>query len=113
MTGVLRSVRRLVVPMLGVASPLGAQQPTAPKYDPADYEHSSADIPMRDGLKLHVEIFAPKSQREPLPFLFERTPYGVASSGGRLTGGYSDLAEEGYIFVFQDIRGRDKSRGRV
>ena len=66
---------------------------------------------MRDGLKLHVEIFWPKDATEPLPFLFERTPYGVEGSGGRLTTGYSDLAEEGYIFVFQDIRGRYKSEG--
>ena len=31
--------------------------------------------------------------------------------GGRLTRGYSDLADDGYIFVFQDIRGRYKSEG--
>ncbi|MEO5814319.1 MAG: CocE/NonD family hydrolase [Gemmatimonadaceae bacterium] len=83
----------------------------AQKYDPKSYEHSSADVPMRDGLKLHVEIYWPKDATAPLPFLFERTPYGVAGSAGRLTGGYSDLAEEGYIFVFQDIRGRYKSEG--
>ena len=87
-----------------------AQQPE-PKYDPATYQHSSADIPMRDGLKLHVEIFWPANAQEPLPFLFQRTPYGVAGSAGRLTTGYSDLAEQGYIFVFQDIRGRYRSEG--
>ncbi|MEO8337271.1 MAG: CocE/NonD family hydrolase, partial [bacterium] len=83
----------------------------AQKYDPKTYEHSSADIPMRDGLKLHVEIYWPKDAREPLPFLFERTPYGVGEWAGRLSAGYSDLAEEGYIFVFEDIRGRYKSEG--
>ena len=88
----------------------GAQQP-ATRYDPATYQHSSADIPMRDGLKLHVEIFSPAGAQESLPFLFERTPYGVAGSSGRLTTGYADLAEEGYIFVFQDIRGRYRSEG--
>jgi uncharacterized protein len=91
--------------------PLAAQQPVTAAYDPAAYEHTSADIPMRDGIGLHVEIFAPKNQRGPLPFLVERTPYGVANAGARLTAGYSDLAREGYIFVFQDIRGRYKSEG--
>ena len=66
---------------------------------------------MRDGVKLHVEIFAPRNATEPLPFLLQRTPYGVAEAGGLLTSGYSDLADEGYIFVFQDIRGRFRSEG--
>ncbi|MEP6781402.1 MAG: CocE/NonD family hydrolase [Gemmatimonadaceae bacterium] len=82
-----------------------------PKYDPKSYQHSSADIPMRDGLKLHVEIFAPKDATEPLPFILQRTPYGVAGTGPRLEAGYKELAEDGYIFVFQDIRGRYKSEG--
>ncbi|MEP6764888.1 MAG: CocE/NonD family hydrolase [Gemmatimonadaceae bacterium] len=81
------------------------------KYDPKNYQHTSADIPMRDGLKLHVEIFAPKDATEPLPFLLQRTPYGVAGTEPRLEAGYKELAEEGYIFVFQDIRGRYKSEG--
>ena len=91
---------------------LHAQQPVAsPKYDRATYERTSGDIPMRDGVKLHVEIFSPKNATEALPFLLQRTPYGVAEAGGMLTGPYSDLAGEGYIFVFQDIRGRYKSEG--
>ena len=102
----------LALSALCFTSALSAQQPTAaPKYDRTTYQHRSADIPMRDGLTLHVEMFWPKDATEALPFLFQRTPYGVAESGGRLTGGYSDLADEGYIFVFQDIRGRYKSEG--
>ena len=101
---------RLATLALCCTGTLAAQQPS-PKYDPKAYQHSSADIPMRDGLKLHVEIYWPSGAREPLPFLFQRTPYGVGDAGGRLTTGYSDLAEEGYIFVFQDIRGRYKSEG--
>ena len=100
----------LVVLALCWTGTLAAQQ-ASPKYDPTTYQHSSADIRMRDGLTLHVEIFAPAGATEPLPFLFQRTPYGVAGAGGRLTTGYSELAEEGYIFVFQDIRGRYRSQG--
>jgi putative CocE/NonD family hydrolase len=99
-----------VLLVLSTALIAGAQQPE-PAYDPKTYQHASADIPMRDGLKLHVEIFYPANAQVPLPFLFERTPYGVAGSAGRLTTGYSDLAEQGYIFVFQDIRGRYRSEG--
>ena len=91
---------------------LPAQQNAAPpRYDRAKYEHSSADIPMRDGLKLHVEIFWPTNATEPLPFLFQRTPYGVGGAGMQIANSYKDLAEDGYIFVFQDIRGRYKSEG--
>jgi putative CocE/NonD family hydrolase len=106
------ALRCLAISALCFTSALPAQQLAAsPKYDRTTYEHTSADIPMRDGLKLHVEIFWPKDATESLPFLFQRTPYGVAGAGGRLTGGYADLADEGYIFVFQDIRGRYKSEG--
>src|SRR6476646_10770613 len=95
-----RFTHRFAVVALCIASALPAQQPApqparqpaAPKYDRNTYEHTSADIPMRDGLTLHVEIFSPKGATEPLPFLFERTPYGVANMGDRLKAGYSDLA---------------------
>src|SRR4051812_45016678 len=73
----VRSASRLAL-SLCIAGALSAQQPAAPKYDRTAYAHTSADIPMRDGLTLHVEIFAPRNATEPLPFLFERTPYGVA-----------------------------------
>jgi uncharacterized protein len=109
--------RSLALVLLALApctggSALRAQQPAAPAaYDPATYEQSSADIPMRDGVKLHVEIFRPKGATAPLPFIFSRTPYGVGGSGGRVTGSYKPLAEDGYIFVFEDIRGRYRSEG--
>jgi hypothetical protein len=71
----------------------------------------TADIRMRDGVTLHVEILRPSEPAKPLPFLFSRTPYGVGGAKGRLTGSYRELAQEGYIFVFQDIRGRYRSGG--
>src|SRR3954464_401334 len=64
-------------------SALSAQQP-AGRYDPSTYVHTSADIAMRDGAKVHVEIFSPPNATEPLPFLFERTPYGVGDSEGEI-----------------------------
>jgi hypothetical protein len=83
----------------------------AQPFTRADYAHSSFDIPMRDGVKLHLEIHAPKASAAALPFLLVRTPYGADANGNSLNGSYRELAEEGYIFVFQDIRGRYKSEG--
>src|SRR4029078_8351115 len=70
-------------------------------------------IPMRDGVKLHTIIYAPKDHKDPLPFILLRTPYGIDSRGPRALKDYlKDLADDGYIFVFQDIRGRHKSEGQ-
>jgi hypothetical protein len=96
--------------LLATAGALRAQ-PATPRYDPGAYEQSSADIPMRDSITLHVEIFRPRGATEALPVLLTRTPYGVAGSRGALTSSYKPLAEDGYLFVFQDIRGRYKSQG--
>jgi putative CocE/NonD family hydrolase len=70
-------------------------------------------IPMRDGVKLNTEIYVPEDLKEPLPFILVRTPYGIAGSGARIHGDYlKDMGNDGYIFVFQDIRGRFKSEGQ-
>src|SRR6266487_1011155 len=72
-------------------------------------------VPMRDGVRLHTEIYTPKNSTEPLPFIFERTPYGLNDDEKGFSakfGSYQELIPEGYIFVFQDIRGRYGSEGR-
>jgi putative CocE/NonD family hydrolase len=77
------------------------------------YDRKEAMIPMRDGVKLHTVIFTPKGQTEALPFLLERTPYGVGDYPSPEKIAYvKDMAEEGYIFVYQDIRGRYGSEGQ-
>ena len=67
--------------------------------------------PRRDGVKLHTKIFAPADRKEPLPFLLLRTPYGIEKASEALDSGYAELADDGYIFVFQDIRGKFGSEG--
>ena len=72
-------------------------------------------IPVRDGVKLHTEIYTPKDAKEPLPMLFERTPYGISAADKGMSGHllrYSEMFSDGYIFVFQDIRGRYGSEGK-
>ncbi len=72
-------------------------------------------IEARDGVKLHTEIYTPKDAKEPLPILFERTPYGISAKDKGMSYSlfrYQDMFADGYIFVFQDIRGRYGSEGK-
>ena len=65
----------------------------------------------RRGQAAHRDL-PPEGRRGPLPFLFVRTPYGVERlARTRSPPATRTLADDGYIFVFQDIRGRYKSEG--
>jgi putative CocE/NonD family hydrolase len=88
--------------------PLVAQD----KIDTLTYSRQEVLIPMRDGIRLNTLIYIPLGVKEAVPILFSRTPYGVSwlpSPNDREP--TSELAKEGYIFVFQDVRGRYKSEG--
>lgn len=86
------------------------------------YKKTSAMIPMRDGTKLHTVILSPEGATDPLPVLLQRTPYGASGSDvpedtlfnihdfGKY---YESLLKEGYFLVFQDIRGKYKSEGKM
>jgi putative CocE/NonD family hydrolase len=67
---------------------------------------------MRDGVRLHTLIFTPKGTTGDLPIIFTRTPYGIANAERTLGASYAELAADGYVFVFQDIRGRFGSEGQ-
>ena len=74
-------------------------------------------IPMRDGVRLHTNVYAPKDRSEKYPFLIMRTPYTVAPYGidnykSHLGPGRTELfSKEGFIFVDQDVRGKGRSEG--
>ena len=76
-------------------------------------------VPMRDGVKLFTMVLYPTNFNKPVPILIERTPYGAdfplkedsALNVSKLPGYYSAMAKEGYILVFQDMRGKFKSEG--
>jgi hypothetical protein len=92
---------------------LAEQAAALPDYG-ALFTKSDVMIPMRDGVKLHTEIYTPKETKEPLPFFLTRTPYGLSDDDkgfSRLLNLYPDMFPDGYIFVFQDIRGRYGSEG--
>ncbi|HWZ30519.1 MAG TPA: CocE/NonD family hydrolase [Bryobacteraceae bacterium] len=80
---------------------------------PTEWIKTDVMIPARDGVKLHTLIFSPKNTSGKLPFLMERSPYGFVNGGAErvLANRYKQLADEGFIFVLQDIRGRYGSEG--
>ena len=108
---------------LSASAPILAQAP-APTPTPAPltgadlvkarYTKYEYRIPMRDGVKLFTSVYVPKEPGS-YPILLDRTPYSVAPYGTETYKeaiGPSDLFQkEGYIFVYQDVRGRYKSDG--
>src|SRR5436309_9134954 len=95
-----------VIILLFFSALLHAQ--TNPPDPPAGFNKIEQMVPMRDGVKLHTIIYAPKSHRDPLPILFNRTPYGIDNIYRGFPGSLQVLIEGGYIFAFQDIRGKIK-----
>jgi putative CocE/NonD family hydrolase len=90
--------------------------------DSWDYTRRTAEIPMRDGVKLHTVILVPKGAKA-APILLTRTPYDAdgltsharsAHLGNSLAGydnAYDVIVDGGYIRVVQDIRGKYGSEG--
>jgi putative CocE/NonD family hydrolase len=83
-----------------------------------DFTVSEVMVPMRDGVKLHTVVLAPKGGSSAMPLLLLRTPYGAADrlKVKQVTQLQSMLGPEaaelqGYIYVFQDVRGRNGSEG--
>jgi hypothetical protein len=85
-------------------------------YHGPEYVRSEVMIPMRDGVTLHTVILRPVGSNKDgvsLPFLMTRTPYGVDGyTDVEVKRGKPELATSGYLFVFQDIRGRYESGGQ-
>jgi putative CocE/NonD family hydrolase len=82
------------------------------------YQKTEHLVPMRDGVRLHTTVYAPRHLEEKLPFLLLRTPYGCGPYGPDAYRGHLgpsphsfEFEEEGFIFVFQDVRGRFQSEG--
>ncbi|HJZ63253.1 MAG TPA: CocE/NonD family hydrolase [Candidatus Acidoferrum sp.] len=105
---------------IGAAGQAMAQDPPKepPKEDyvKAHYTKYEYRIPMRDGKKLFTSVYVPKDDSQKYPVLMDRTPYNVGPYGEdqyKKTLGPSDEFEKaGYIFVYQDVRGRYMSEGQ-
>jgi putative CocE/NonD family hydrolase len=91
--------------------PTQAQQPPADSAVPT-FKLQEVMIPVRDGVHLQTAILTPVNQSGPLPILFTRTPYGVPDKApAKIPTSFKELVQDGYIFVFQNLRGRFKSEG--
>ncbi len=76
-----------------------------------EFETVEAMVAMRDGVKLHTLVFSPKGAPDALPILFMRTPYGIDGRTAMFQTSLKELADDGYVFAFQDIRGKFRSEG--
>ena len=79
-----------------------------------DYFKKEFMIPMRDGISLYTCAYFPKDSSRTYPLLMQRTPYSCAPYGAIEMGERGrnpSRREDGYIFVFQDVRGRYSSEG--
>ncbi|MEO0898364.1 MAG: CocE/NonD family hydrolase [Bacteroidota bacterium] len=81
-----------------------------------NYKKDIYDIPMRDGVKLHTIVYSPKDQSQTYPMLMKRTCYSIrpyeAEVLPKSLGPSRFLMKGGYIFVYQDVRGRWMSEGK-
>jgi putative CocE/NonD family hydrolase len=83
---------------------------------PDNYTKKEVQIEMRDGIKLHTSIYAPKDTSKEYPIIMKRTPYSARPYGEdkfptRLAPNMT-MTQEGYIVVIQDVRGRWMSEGK-
>src|SRR5690349_8785591 len=99
---------------VSVALVLAARAFTAVDQPPSvadQFTDRDVMIPVRDGVRLHARIFTPKAAAGPLPIIMTRTPYGVGNAANNFKTYLKALAGDGYIFVFEDIRGKFQSEG--
>jgi len=96
-----------LISICAVAQQSPQQQPAKPLF-----KLQEVMIPVRDGVHLQTAILAQIDQQGPLPILFRRTPYGVPEKPPeQMPSSLKEFAQDGYIFVIQNLRGRFKSEG--
>lgn len=98
---------------LAVSAPAAVAQPAPPLRD--HYRKIEYRIPMRDGIRLYTSVYVPRSMPGKHPILMRRTAYGAGPYGpdAYITDapGSRKFMDAGYIFVWQDVRGRGESEG--
>ncbi|HKM49479.1 MAG TPA: CocE/NonD family hydrolase [Terriglobales bacterium] len=110
----MRSYLHLCFALLALLPVASAAQEAVPAPQPAKpfFRFQEVMIPVRDGVHLQTVILTPIDQHGPLPILIRRTPYGVPDKApAPFPIAWKELAQDGYIFVDQNLRGRFKSEG--
>jgi putative CocE/NonD family hydrolase len=108
------AILRSLLPVLLLACLAFSQEPPKPQEasQPERFNRQEVMVPMRDGVRLQTAIFTPKNAAGTLPILLTRTPYGVPRNERWVQAGNRDeLIADGYIFVWQNLRGRFQSEG--
>ena len=111
-----KSIAKVVVWILVLLMPAGAAKAgtVTMEWLRDNYVKSEVFIPMRDGVRLHTAVYAPRDEATH-PVILIRTPYGVSPYGekfsGSLTSWMSVFAAHHYIIVFQSVRGTYLSEG--
>jgi putative CocE/NonD family hydrolase len=119
MNRVASRISLLVASFLVLIAGAAAQDQPAEIFVKAHYTKYEYRIPMRDGVRLFTAVYVPKAtafeDHGPYPFMMDRTPYSVAPYGEdnypKNLGPSSEFETGGYIFVYQDVRGRNMSEG--
>ena len=102
--------------LLSVTSPSMAQEANKrAEYIRANYAKFEYEIPMRDGIRLFTSVYIPNDQSKTYPILMVRTPYSVGPYGAdrykTSLGPTEAFEKDGFIFAFQDVRGKYMSEG--
>lgn len=101
-------------PFLFIVAFVFSQEKTA-NYVSENYTKKEVRIKMRDGAELFTSIYFPKDTSKKYPIIMQRTPYDCAPYGEdkfkRSIGPSETMMKEGYIVIYQDVRGRYMSDG--
>jgi putative CocE/NonD family hydrolase len=85
------------------------------EYARSHYTKHDYRIAMRDGVRLFTTVYVPKDTVQKYPIIMQRTPYSVAPYGidnyREILGPSEAFTKEGFIVVYQDVRGRYLSEG--
>jgi len=105
-------IARIALVLLFAGASLALGQETPPPPSQPLFQFQEVMVPVRDGVHLQTVILTPTNTTKPLPILFRRTPYGVPEKAPeQMPPSLKELAQDGYIFVIQNLRGRFKSEG--
>jgi putative CocE/NonD family hydrolase len=84
-------------------------------YVKDNFDKKEVSIQMRDGINLHTTIYSPKDQSKTYPIVLKRTPYSSQPYGENeypsAIAPNKYMMKDGYIVVYQDVRGRWMSEG--
>jgi putative CocE/NonD family hydrolase len=111
----LHALSQKIVLLVSLLTVIITAQTQDSLYIAQHYNKHEYRIAMRDGAKLFTAVYTPKDTTQQYPILFARTPYRCAPYGeDKLPyslGPSENYMKEGYIFVYQDVRGRFMSEG--